>query len=407
MKKISLLHKNYFSSYNLEQKLIRKSFDKILGEIKSNCDTTKNNYHVLSKKFQFNFNLSNLKSFKKFKNIVVIGMGGSILGSKAIYGFLKHKIKRKITFFDNLDKEKLEKFKKENIKSKCLFIVISKSGNTIETISNFIELNIIRNNAKNIIIISEKKENILYTISQKFNLFFIEHKKYLGGRYSVLSEVGVIPSYFMDININKLRGNLKRYFGKKEKLFLKESSILLSQIINKKIYKNIIFLNYSPKLENFLSWCQQLIAESLGKKGKGLLPVISNSPKDHHSLFQLYLDGPRDKIFYLFSEKEEINKKIKLKKLTKKINYLNYKNLDILKNTQKNAVKKVLIKKRIPFREFKINSINEETLGVLFSYFTLETSIIGRLAKINPFDQPAVEQIKIITKKLLSRKTSK
>ena len=81
--------------------------------------------------------------------------------------------------------------------------------------------------------------------------------------------------------------------------------------------------------------------------------------------------------------------------------------LDILKNTQKNAVKKVLIKKRIPFREFKINSINEETLGVLFSYFTLETSIIGRLAKINPFDQPAVEQIKIITKKLLSRKTSK
>ena len=384
MKKISLLHKNYFSNYYLKKKSVSKSFDKILREIKSTCDNTKDNYHVLSNKFKFNLNFNNLKNFQKFKNIVIIGMGGSILGSKTIYGFFKHKIKKKIFFFDNLDKEKLEKFKKENVKNKCLFIVISKSGNTIETISNFIELNIIKNNAKNIIIISEKKDNFLYSLSQKFNLFFIEHKKYLGGRYSVLSEVGVIPSYLMDININKLRGNLKRYFRKKEKLFLKDSSILLSQIINKKIHKNIIFLNYSPKLENFLSWFQQLMAESLGKKGKGFLPVISNSPKDHHSLLQLYLDGPRDKIFYIFSEKEKPYKKMKLKKFTKKINYLNNKNLDILKNTQINAVKKILIMKKIPFREFKINSINEETLGVLFSYFILEITIIGRLANINP-----------------------
>ena len=99
MKKISLLHKNYFSNYYLKKKSVSKSFDKILREIKSTCDNTKDNYHTLSNKFKFNLNFNNLKNFQKFKNIVIIGMGGSILGSKTIYGFFKHKIKKKIFFF--------------------------------------------------------------------------------------------------------------------------------------------------------------------------------------------------------------------------------------------------------------------------------------------------------------------
>jgi glucose-6-phosphate isomerase len=214
--------------------------------------------------------------------------------------------------------------------------------------------------------------------------------------------VGVVPSYFMGINIKNLRINLQKYFGNKEKSFLKQSSISLSQIIKKNFYKNLIFLNYSPKLEEFLFWCQQLIAESLGKKGKGLLPTISNSPKDHHSVLQLYLDGPKDKIFYLFSENVRKSNKIKTNIITKKLDYLNNKDLDDIKIAQKNAIKKVLIKNKIPFREFKINSFDEKTLGELFSYFILETSISGRLVNINPFNQPAVEQVKIFTKKLLS-----
>ena len=110
-------------------------------------------------------------------------MGGSILGSKAIFNFLKHQIKKKIIFFDNIDAEKLFCFKKENKLSECLFIIISKSGNTIETLANLHSLNILKKNAKNIIIISEKSNNVLYTVSKKYNLFFVEHKKYLGGRY--------------------------------------------------------------------------------------------------------------------------------------------------------------------------------------------------------------------------------
>ena len=108
--------------------------------------------------------------------------------------------KKKIIFFDNIDAEKLFCFKKENKLSECLFIIISKSGNTIETLANLHSLNILKKNAKNIIIISEKSNNVLYTVSKKYNLFFVEHKKYLGGRYSVLSEVGLVPAYVMGLD---------------------------------------------------------------------------------------------------------------------------------------------------------------------------------------------------------------
>ncbi len=402
MNKKTISHKNFLIDNNLKKKSIEVSFDKILNEIKNNCDFKKNTYHVLSKKFNFNYNKNNFNKFRKFKNIAIIGMGGSILGVNAIYDFLRKKIKKKVTFFDNLDKEKITKFKKKNNKKNCLFIIISKSGNTIETISNLMELNILKSNAKNIIVITERKKNILNTISKKYNLPFIEHKDFLGGRYSVLSEVGIMPSYLMGVNTIKLRGNLNKYFVENEKLFLKKSCIALSEIIKKKRFKNLIFLNYSPRLEKFLFWCQQLIAESLGKKGKGLFPVISNAPKDHHSLLQLYIDGPKDKIFYIFSEKESRGNKLKTKKIGNKVEYLHNKNLDQIKSAQKNALRKVLLKNKIPFREFAINSIDEQTLGELFSYFILETSIVGKLSKINPFNQPAVEQVKVFTKKLLS-----
>ena len=402
MKKDSLSHKNFLLKDYYKNTQIKKAFDKIFNEINDRCDDTKNTYHVLSKKFNFDFKINYLKKYKKFKNIVIVGMGGSVLGSNAIYDFLKHKIKKKVTFFDNLDKEKLGRFKKNNNVSNCLFIIISKSGNTIETLSNLKGFNILKLNAKNIIIITEKRKNILNTIAKKYNIFFIEHKNFLGGRYSVLSEVGIIPSFLMGINIIKLRSNLKKYLKDKNKLFLKKSSLALSEIINKKKYRNLIFLNYSPKLEKFLFWCQQLIAESLGKKGKGFLPTVSNAPKDHHSLLQLYLEGPKDKIFYIFSEKETSRNKLKAKKINKQEFFFDNKNIDQIKIAQKNAFIKALLKNKIPFREFKINSVDEQTLGELFSYFILETSIVGKLSKINPFDQPAVEQVKIFTKKLLS-----
>ena len=362
----------------------------------------KKTLNVLSDKFHLNFKIKDLKKFKKFQTIALIGMGGSILGAEAIYGFLKQKIKKKIYFFNNLDESKISDFRKKENSSKVLFIIISKSGNTIETLSNSFTLNIIKKNSQNVILISERKNNSLYDLSKKFNLYYVEHKDYIGGRFSVLSEVGIIPAYLMGINIFKLRSRILDYSKSRNQTFLKDSTIKLANLMKSKKFDNLIFLNYAPELEKFLFWCQQLIAESLGKKNKGFLPVISNAPKDHHSLLQLYLDGPKNKIFNIVSLEKESKEKINLKKTVNSNNFLDQKTLSSVKMAQKKALIKALIQKNIPFREFKIKKINEVILGKLFSYFILETVIIGKILNINPFDQPAVEQVKVYTKEILN-----
>ena len=399
-----MIKKNFFSRNKIQPKRIRKEFskkfDRIYFKIKKDIDNTTNTLHILNNKFKFNFKLNDLKKFKRFKTVAVIGMGGSILGAEAIHNFLEKKVKKKFYFFNNIDSIKIINFKKKEEATKTLFIIISKSGNTIETLSNTFALNILRKNSKNIIVISEKKKNILFNLSKKLNLFHIEHKNYVGGRFSVLSEVGVVPAFFMGINIIKFRSRILNCIKNNKKDILKRNALKLAEFMKSKKFNNLIFLNYEPKLEKFLFWCQQLIAESLGKKNIGFLPMISNTPKDHHSLLQLYLDGPKDKLFNIFSHEE--NSKIKIN-LNNKIDniFLNKKNLTQVKRAQKNALIKAFSKKNIPHREFQLSKINEETLGELFAYFILETVIIGKILNINPFDQPAVEEVKIYTKQLL------
>ena len=380
---------------------ISSKFEKLFKEIRNNLKYKKNNFHILSKNFEINFSNKDLKKMSNFKSLAILGMGGSILGTEAIYQFLEKKIKKKVVFFNDLNEEKIVNFKKTNKFNKVLFVVVSKSGNTLETLSNFIALNIIKKHSKNIIIISEKKNNILRSLVKSYNLFYIEHKDYVGGRYSVLSEVGLVPAYLMGLDIKKLRSNLTRYLNTREKVLLKKLSLKLTNLLLNKKYSNIIFLNYSPRLEKFLFWAQQLLAESLGKKGLGFLPVVSNAPKDHHSLLQLYLDGPKNKFFYIFSCVEKPQKLINSKKLLNELKYLDKKSLNKVKNSQREALIKTFKKNKIQYEEFIIKKIDEKTLGELFSLFILKTAIVGKLSNINPFDQPAVEQVKIFTKQIL------
>ena len=382
--------KNFFS------KKVGRIYSKILQDIENPSKTV----NVLNKNYKFNFHLKDLKKFKKFKNIALIGMGGSILGSEAVKNFLEDKIKKKIFFFNDLDQKKILNLRKQTSLNNVLFIIISKSGNTVETLSNFFSLNIIKKKPNNLIVISEKKNNLLYNLTKQFEIFYVEHKSHIGGRYSVLSEVGIVPAYLMGINAFKLRSEIQ-IFLKNYEFFLKESAVKLSCLLTSKKFNNIIFLNYSSKIHKFLFWCQQLIAESLGKKNFGFLPVISSVPKDHHSLLQLYLDGPNDKIFNIFSLKEKSKVKINTKKLRSK-NILNNKDINRVKNAQKKALIKVFKEKKIPYREIKISISNEEVLGKLFAYFIIETILIAKLTNINPFDQPAVEKVKLYTRKILT-----
>jgi len=385
-----------------KNKKINKKFSNILNNIVINLDKSKNAFNSLSNQFKLSCKLKDLNKFKRFNTVVVIGMGRSILGAEAIYHFLKKKIKKEFLFLNNIDEEELKEIKDKKNLNKILFIIISKSGNTVETLSNIRALKIIKKGSKNIIIISEKKQNPLYLLAKKMKLFHIEHKSYIGGRYSVLSEVGLVPAYLMGVNVLRLRKNLLNHFSGKNKIYLKDNSTKLARILQKKKFKTLIFFNYVPQLNKFLYWNQQLIAESLGKKGKGFLPIISPAPKDHHSLLQLYLDGPEDKLFYVFGTDIGNKEKLNSNFLDKKLDFLNNKSLSQIKAAQKNAFLKSLKKKRIPFREFKIRDFSEKVLGELFSYFILETAIVGKLININPFDQPAVEEVKINTKRILS-----
>ncbi len=400
----NLIIKNHIPKqyYNINLvKNFSKKFVRVMKEINDNLNK-KQTLSVLNKRFNYNFKIEDLTKFRTYRSITIVGMGGSVLGSQAIYFFLKNKIKKKINFIDNLNTEEILNFKKKNNLKKNLFIVISKSGNTVETIINLLSLNVVKKKAKNLIIISEKKNNLLFKLVEKYNLFHIEHKNYIGGRYSVFSEVGMVPAYLMGLDIRKFKKNINIFLRSNKKKILKENAIKAACLLKKKKITNIIYLNYIPKLEKFLFWSQQLIAESLGKKDKGFLPLISNVPKDHHSLLQLYLDGPKNNFFNIFTDKEKSKLKVNAHKYLKDINFLEKKSVSKIINAQKRALSIVLKKKKVPLREFEINHFDEETIGELFSYFILETFIVGKLVDINPFNQPAVEGVKKLTKKILS-----
>ena len=346
----------------------------------------------LKKEYKNNFTKKKLNKYKNFINYRIIGMGGSSLGAQAVYYFLKNKIKKNFDFIDNL-----KPTIKKNKKLKCLNIIISKSGNTIETIVN---TNIFIKKKNKNIFITENKNNYLHKLAAKFKSEIIHHNNFIGGRYSVLSEVGMLPAELMGLNSDKFK-QLNYLIKNKKFINLLVSNVEQTLYFLKRKKFNSIILNYDEKSNNLFNWYQQLVAESLGKKGIGILPIVSSMPKDNHSVMQLYLDGFKNNFFTFFYVKETKSSKINNSQILQSQNYLKNKNVDDIIYAQKKATEIVFKKKNIPFRSFEIINRDEKTLGELFSFFILETILLGRALKLNPFDQPAVELIKKETKKIL------
>ncbi len=374
--------KNRINSPNVKKvlKLILKDQkNEVINSLKSN--------------YKYSYSQKFISRFKiKFNSLRLIGMGGSILGTKAIYSFLNHKIKKKIYFYDNL----LPNIKKEK-KQNFLNLVISKSGNTLETISN--ANNIIKKNQKNIFL-TDKGNNYLRTLATKLKAEVVDHNNFIGGRYSVLSEVGMLPSSLVGLSSKKFKqfNNLVKKKNFINSLIYNVSNILFYV---KKKKNNSIILNYDENSEDLFRWYQQLIGESLGKKKKGIFPFISTMPKDNHSLLQLYLDGPQKNFFTFFGVKERKSNIIINNSILDTFSFLKNKKFSQILDAQRIATQKVSEQKKIPFRSFEIKKRNEETLGELFTFFILETILLGKCLKLNPYNQPAVELIKTKTKKIL------
>ena len=384
-----MLTKNInFNNYKL-----KKNNNKIKKDLKILLKENNAVLQSLGIGYKNSYKRKTILQLKKYSHIRVVGMGGSILGIEAINDFLKDKIKKFFYFYNNLKPKINSSHKNKNY----INLIISKSGNTLETISNS---NIIIKNKNKNIFITENKKSYLYSLAEDLKAEIVHHNNFIGGRYSVLSEVGMLPAELMGLNIRKFK-QLNNLI--KNKNFTNE----LTKNVNNTLYFlkqkkfNSIVLNYDEGSNNLFKWYQQLIAESLGKKGKGILPIISNMPKDNHSVMQLYLDGPKNNFFTFFYSKEKQSSLINKNLVLPSCNFLKNKNLEQIILSQKLATEKVFSSRGIPFRSFEISNKNEKTLGELFCFFILETILLGRALNINPYDQPSVELIKKETKKIL------
>ena len=379
---------------NFSQRKKNLKIKKILNELLN--DFQKKNNQVLlslSNKYKYNIELKKISKYRKFKYFKIFGMGGSCLGAQAIYFFLKKKIKKKFEFLNDI-----ELSKNWRSKNKQFNIIISKSGNTLETLVNFNSEKI----KKNCLFITDNKTNYLRTLALKLRSEIIDHNNLIGGRYSVLSETGMIPAFFMGLDPSKFKRLDKLISSKKfiDYLTHNVASILSFHQNNK---NNSIILNYDNDSNNLFFWYQQLVAESLGKSSKGLLPIISNVPRDNHSLMQLYLDGFKKNFYTFFYVNDNKSKKIDNKSLLNSHNFLKNKKLSDILYTQFRATQNVFSKRNLPFRSFVIKKRDEKTLGELFAFFILETILLGKALKVNPYNQPAVELIKTETFKILKK----
>jgi glucose-6-phosphate isomerase len=354
---------------------------------------------ILSMGAQYKNNYNKNKIINKFDktNVRIFGMGGSILGAKAIYNFLKDKIKKRFFFVDNIEK-KTSFNKKDNF----LDLIISKSGNTLETIFN---INLLIKSKTKKVFITENNHGYMSLLAKQLKSEVIHHNNFIGGRFSVLSETGMFPAELMGfkpINFRRLNDIVK------DKKIINSLVVNTSAILNysNKNYNSII-INYDQQANSLFEWYQQLVAESLGKRNKGILPIISNMPKDNHSVMQYYLDGKKNNFYTFFFSKNSSANKTKIinsKLLLKTHNYLKGQTANKLIERQFKATEKVFSKKKLPFRSIIVSKRDENSIGGLFCYFILETIMLGRALGIDPYNQPAVELIKVETKKQFSQK---
>jgi len=371
------------------------------SEIFKNLLNNKENFffNTLSEEYQKSlfFKKKSLKK-KLHKNILVVGMGGSVLGAKMLSSFFG--LDKNYYFLDNLNIYTVNSFIKKDL-SKFSIFIISKSGQTLETLTN---CNIIlnsfkkrkRNISKNFIIISEKN-SILFNFARKNNILFFEHNTNLSGRYSILSDSGLL---MFNLDHKKIIQGINSVLKKNlKKDLINNAATLLTLMTRSKIDIHVSLI-YSHNLLNYGYWHQQLLAESIGKNGKDFTPIISECPKDHHSIMQLYLDGKRNKFFTFFktinSKSDQPIKDYFDQKFKKS-------SLNNIVDAQFNATIKVFKKNLIPFRVIFIDQKKPiQSFISLLVYSMLETAILCKALDLNPFNQPAVEAIKKETYSLLS-----
>ena len=394
----------YFNT-NFETINNKVSHDNKIADIISNLPAL----NIIFNEEELKKNQKIVKNYEINKNkIILLGTGGSNLGARALYNIINKK-KINIEFYDNIDPTTFEN-SFNNIDFEATgFLIISKSGNTPETLAQFSVLYQIASEKKklnqflsNILIITETKNSALYSIAKENKCLMLEHNKEIGGRYSIFSNVGIVPAILCGINVSDL------YLGAKEVINNFDKFLPLSLgkylcIQQKKIFSSNVLMTYSDNLFYFGKWYLQLWAESIGKNNKGITAIHSIGTTDQHSQLQLYLNGPKDK-FFTFVTTSHSNRGLKINNdifNNTEINYFKNKRIGDLMEAEQRATIETFKLNNFSFREIFIPKIDEKNLGKLLTLSIIETIASCVYSDVNPFDQPAVEQGKILTKKYL------
>ena len=351
---------------------------------------------------------------KKKDCFVIFGTGGSNLGARALINALQNKNKKKIYFFDNIDPIQFSNsIGKFNI-DKTGFIIISKSGATPETLSQFssiIEIFKSTNNMeellKDCVIITENNNSTLKRIANQFHCQILDHNKEIGGRYSVFSNVGLLPACIAGLDIVKIREGAQDIISKVTEHSFNEhliGALIISHLHSTKSINLNVLMTYADSLYYFGKWYLQLWAESIGKESKGITPIHSIGTTDQHSQLQLFLDGPKDKFFTFITKNHRgLGLKMNAKVLKENgANYLAGKSMGDLMHVEQKSTLNTFIVNKLPVRELFCKHIDEFTFGQLMTYFMMETITACHLISVNPFNQPAVEQGKKLTQNYLS-----
>ncbi len=353
----------------------------------------------------------------KQKNIMVIGIGGSTLGTYAIYKFLKHSktLSKKLYFLETTDPIDIRSKVEAVDLTDTLFVVISKSGTTIETISIFKYINsLVKCDKYNTLIITEN-DSKLKSFADKNSIKTFEIPKNVGGRFSVFSAVGLLPLAIVGLDIDKLLSGAKNtyssFFNKKDVFdrLLKKARFFTEY--KNRFNMNVVF-SYSSRLEGFNKWYIQLWGESLGKidineTPQGLTPIGIIGPIDQHSFLQLIVEGKRDKTVTVikvddFYSNLEIPH-IKLEGL-EELDYIDGLEFSSLINNQADStIESINNLNDIPCDVITIDAVNEEAIAGLMYEYELLTSICAKFMYINAYDQPGVESGKIILKEKLRK----
>ena len=357
-----------------------------------------------------NLTIKKTESFKQDKKkFVVFGTGGSNLGARALINILVDQPDN-ILFFDNIDPLF---FQSQILKldfATTGFIVISKSGTTPETLSQLgtivniaNEKNILNTLYNNMMVITEFKDSALFNIAKKNNCLLLEHQDDIGGRYSVFSNVGMVPAIIAGLNVKKIHEGVVKLLNRNDF----NNAFKFAQIFKYSVSNNFsssVLMTYSDGLNYFGKWYLQLWAESIGKQNRGVTALHATGTTDQHSQLQLYLDGPKDKFFTIIKSNYK-NKGLLIDSQLMKdesIDYLVNKKMGDLMHAEQDATIDTFKLNGFKFREIFIETIDEENIGMLMANSIIETIAACIYFDVDPFDQPAVEQGKVLTKKYLS-----